>query len=77
MRAMPIRPILASLALALALAALPAAACSPEPGYRVPTNLELAADAQAIVLAQVIAGALDEGGDPFASTITIRPLETI
>ena len=29
------------------------------------------------MLAQVIAGALDEGGDPFASTITIRPLETI
>ena len=29
------------------------------------------------MLAQVVAGALDPGGDPFASTITIRPLEAI
>lgn len=77
MAAMPTRPILAAVALALSSAALPAAACSPAPDYRVPTNLELAADAQAIVLAKVVAGALDEGEDPFKSTITIHPLEAL
>jgi hypothetical protein len=70
------RPALAA-ALALALVAAPAAACTPAPGYRVPSNLELTAGAEAIVLAQVVAGALDEGGDPFASTITLRPLEAL
>lgn len=65
------------LALALGLAALPASACTPAPGYRVPSNLELAADAEAIVLAEVVAGALDPGEDPFESTITLRPLETL
>jgi hypothetical protein len=69
--------ILASLALALLLAALPAAACSPAPGYHVPSNLELTAEAQTIVLARVVAGRLDPGGDPFASTIKIHPLETL
>jgi hypothetical protein len=71
------RPILASLALALSLAGLPAAACSPASDYRVPSNLALAGEAQAIVLAQVTAGALDPGGDPFESTITLHPLETL
>jgi len=75
------RPILARLALALALpltlAAAPAAACSPEPGFHTPTNLALATQAPTIVLAQVVAGALDEGGDPFKSTITIRPIEAL
>lgn len=64
-------------ALALALVAVPAAACTPEPGYRIPSNLELVAEAPTIVLARVVAGALDEGGDPFKSTITIRPLEAL
>lgn len=72
-----VRSILASLALTLSCAALPAAACTPAPGYRAPSNLELAGDAEAIVLAKVVAGALDENEDPFASTITLRPLETI
>src|SRR6478735_3069881 len=71
------RTVLASLALALSAASGPAAACTPAPGYRVPSNLELAGDAQAIVLAQVVAGALDPAGDPFESTITLRPLETL
>jgi hypothetical protein len=71
------RPILAALAAALAFAAVPVAACSPGPGFRPLTNLELAAAAPTIVLAQVVAGALDEGGDPFRSTITIRPLEAL
>ena len=72
-----IRRILASLALALPGAGLAAADCPPAPGYRAPSNLELAGEAQAIVLAQVVAGALDPGGDPFASTITIHPLEAL
>ena len=65
-----------ALALALAFPSA-AAACSPMPGYRATTNLELVAEAEAIVLAQVVAGHLDEGGDPFASTVTIRPLEAL
>src|SRR5690348_9679187 len=71
------RTVLASLALALCAASLPAAACTPTPGYRVPSNLALADDAEAIVLARVVAGALDPGGDPFESTITLHPLETL
>ena len=71
-----VRPILASLALAAA-ATVPAAACEPGPGQATPSNLELAASAPTIVLAQVIAGELDPGGDPFRSTITIRPLEAL
>jgi hypothetical protein len=71
------RTVLASLALVLSLPGTSAAACSPAPGYRVPTNLELAGDAQAIVLARVVAGTLDEEGDPFESTITLHPLEVL
>ena len=60
--------------LALALAAAPAAAlaCTPAPGYRVPTNLELAAEADAIVLGQVV-GAVEEGPEGVPQ-ITVRPL---
>jgi hypothetical protein len=75
-----IRAVLPSLALALAfgLAPVRAAACEPPgPGYRAPTNLELAAAAPVILLARVVAGELDPGGDPFRSTITIRPLEAL
>ena len=72
-----LRPFLASLAPALALAAVPAAACEPGPGYHTPSNLELATNAPTIVLAQVVAGELDPGGDPFKSTITLRPLEAL
>lgn len=66
-----------SLALTLSFTAGPVAACSPAPDYHMQSNLELAGEAQTIVLAKVVAGALDEGGDPFKSTITIRPLETL
>ena len=72
-----LRPILACLALALAAATVPVAACEPGPGYHTPGNLELVAAAPTIVLAQVVAGNLDPGGDPFKSTITIRPLEAL
>jgi hypothetical protein len=58
--------------LALALAAAPAAACSPAPDYRVPTNLELAGHADAIVVARVVGTHRDETGQPTA--LVIRPL---
>lgn len=63
---------------ALVLAAVPgaAAACSVAEGYRPPTNLELAQQAEAIVLGQVIEGQLQEQ-DPARSTVTIRPLAVI
>lgn len=63
---------LASL-LALTLAAAPAAAlaCTPAPGYRAPTNLELAAEADAIVLGRVVGAAEGPDGTP---QITVHPL---
>lgn len=63
---------------AFGLAAVPAAACSPAPGYRTPSNLELVEQAETIVLAQVVAGQLDfENEDPFESTVTIRPVAAL
>ena len=64
-------------AAALALAGAPgvAAACSPGPGFRVPTNLELAGHAETIVLARVTGQHVDEQGRPTAVVIT--PLATI
>lgn len=66
----------AALALAVSLAAAPATACSVRTGYRAPTNLELARDAGAIVLAQVVGGSMN-APDPEASTITLRPIEVL
>ncbi len=71
------RAVLASLGLVLSLGGAPAAACSPPEDYRTPGNLELVAGAETIVLARVVAGTLDPGGDPFASTITVRPLAAL
>ena len=48
------RRIASLLALTLAAAPTAALACSPAPGYRVPTNLELAAEADAIVLGEAL-----------------------
>src|SRR5688500_13435921 len=60
------------LAAAVALACAPglAAACSPGPGFRVPTNLELAGHAETIVLARVTGQHQDERGRPTAVVIT-------
>ncbi|KRA80709.1 hypothetical protein [Altererythrobacter sp. Root672] len=66
----------AMLGLAVSAAAVPAAACSLGPAYQVPTNLELARDAEVIVLAQVVGGSMNTA-DPEASTITIRPAATL
>jgi len=67
--------------LALALPALlygaPALACTTAPGYSPPSNLALAREAESIVVARVVAGHLDENGDPFVSTVTIHPLTAL
>ncbi|MFC4254143.1 hypothetical protein GRI97_01820 [Altererythrobacter xixiisoli] len=60
------------------LLAAPAAAwaCSPAPGYAVPTNLELAGQADTILLAQVT-GSTGDPDDPSAAGITIHPIAAI
>jgi len=55
----------------------PAQACNTAPGYSPPSNLALAREAETIVVARVVAGNLDENGDPFASTVTIHPLTAV
>jgi hypothetical protein len=69
------------LALAATSLAVPGAAraCSVAADYRVPTNLELAAGANAIVLGQVVgaAEALAEPGEALSAAIEVRPLATI
>src|SRR5690606_36848497 len=68
------RAILAAAFAALLALTAPAQACTVEAGYRAPTNLELAAHADAIVLGQLTGGsgvALPE------STISVRPLAAI
>lgn len=67
--------ILAS-ALALTLAAAPAAAlaCSPAPGYSVPTNLELARTADLVLLGEVVGGTAGAALEPQAAKIEVRPL---
>lgn len=71
-------PALLAAALLAAAALVPGAAlaCSPAPGYRVPTNLELAAGADLILLGHVTGGTLD-AGDPLSSTITVHPLAAL
>lgn len=70
-----LRLLASTFALALACAALPAAACSPGPGYRVPTNLELAGHADAILIARVVGGQQDERGQHVA--LVIRPIAAV
>jgi hypothetical protein len=82
-RALPIGCSLAGMkrvhlvAAAFALAYAPAAAraCSPGPGFVVPTNLELAGHADTVVLARVVGAHRDEDGRQTA--VVIRPFETI
>ena len=68
---------LSPLAAALALAFSPgaAAACSPAPDYRVPSNLELVAAAETIVLARVVGQHQDAQGRPTA--VVIAPLAAV
>jgi hypothetical protein len=57
-------------ALALTLVPGVSAACSPEPDYRVPSNLALTGMAETIVLARVTGQHQDERGRPTAVVIT-------
>lgn len=51
---------------------LPAAACSPARGYRVPTSLELAAAADSIVIVAVVGE--KAGKDPYDRSVLTKPL---
>lgn len=57
-------------------AVMPAAAlaCSPAPGYRVPTNLELADRANLIVLGEVVGAVPGSDDDMLSSGIAVDPL---
>ena len=69
-----VRPVLSLAAAVAALAAASAAACSLVAGYHPPSNLELAAAADAIVLGQVVDGSAAAGPD---SQVTVHPLAAI
>lgn len=61
---------------ALALfAAPPAAACSPAPGARVPTNMELVEQADLILVGTVTGGTSDRNAGNW--TITVRPVAAL
>ena len=63
-------------AILLLAAPLPAIACSVVPGYRVPTNIELVADADLILLATVTDSALAPDAIP-EQRITVEPIAAI
>lgn len=70
-------PLLAAVA---CFAAQPVAACSPVSGYRVPTNMELTADADLILLATVTGGTpMDPSADggPDSMRIAIQPVAAL
>lgn len=73
------RPLVPVLALAAALAAgtAPALACSPAPGYSVPTNLELAQTADLVLLGEVVSGTSGAALEPQAAKIEIRPIAAL
>jgi hypothetical protein len=68
--------LFAALALALLACAAPAAACSVEDGYRVPTNFEMVEHADVILLGVVETAAADIKGvdDP---GMIVRPVEAL
>lgn len=68
------RLIVAAAVLAFAVAP-PAYACSVDDTYRVPTNLELAADAELIVLARVESGPTDMAFQD--ASLLVTPLEVL
>lgn len=55
--------------------ATPAIACSVAPGYRTPTNLELAADAELILLGRVVDEAA--GVKPWHTSLRVMSLEAV
>lgn len=66
-----------AVALALAAAAAPALACTPAPGYAVPTNLELAQTADLVLLGEVVGGTSGAALQPQASRIEVRPVAAL
>jgi len=78
---MHIRARVLAFAAAPALLAAPGAvwACSVAGDYRVPTNLELAAEANAIVLGEVVGAteAVSAPDEALSSAIAVRPLATL
>ncbi|KPL69389.1 hypothetical protein SZ64_15500 [Erythrobacter sp. SG61-1L] len=62
---------------ALALLPAPALACSVGNDYRVPTNLELAGDADLILLGKVTGGSLGMSEGPENTDITVEPIRAI
>lgn len=70
------RPLHQLASIALLAAPLPTLACSPAPGYRVPTNLELVENADLILLGTVTDG--DFGPDSTAQQmIAVEPVEAL
>ena len=63
-------------ALALLAVPLPAVACSPAPGYRIPTNLELVERADLILLGTVTEGDFEPDSAP-QQTIAVEPVEAL
>src|SRR5690348_302030 len=79
MRLITTRRLAGTLLASTLFAATSAFACSPAPGYRVPTNLELAANADAIVIGRVVGDlapseTASEGDSPPVMAITVHPL---
>jgi hypothetical protein len=71
------RILASALALALAAGAAPALACTPAPGYAVPTNLELAQTADLVLLGEVAGGSSGAALEPQASRIEVRPIAAL
>lgn len=68
--------ILAALAAAASLAlATPAIACSVAADYRIPTNLELAQEAELVLLGRVVGEV--EGADTWGTKLLIEPVQAI
>lgn len=55
--------------------ATPAIACSVVPDYRVPTNLELAEEAELVLLGRVVGEV--EGADPWDTRLLVEPVRAI
>lgn len=72
------RFLASAIALALASAAAPALACTPAPGYSVPTNLELTQTADLVLLGEVVGGTPGPGEVELqAAQIEIRPIAAL
>lgn len=74
----PMRTLRLLASLALLMTPVAATACSPAPGYRVPTNMELASAADLILLATVTGGTpMESLSNPDAMRLDIRPIAAL